>query len=64
MEKRTFLRSSLLLVTAAFSQPSKLWSANPNPSFDVTSADLISGIICEKGLIENPTLEKMKRVLG
>lgn len=39
MEKRTFLRSSLLLVTAAFSQPSKLWSSTPNPSFDVTDEE-------------------------
>jgi Fe-Mn family superoxide dismutase len=28
MEKRTFLRSTLLLVTAAISQPSKLWSSS------------------------------------
>jgi methylthioribose-1-phosphate isomerase len=31
-----------------------------NPAFDVTPAELISGIICEKGVILHPTREKMK----
>ncbi|MBY0518337.1 MAG: S-methyl-5-thioribose-1-phosphate isomerase [Bacteriovoracaceae bacterium] len=31
-----------------------------NPSFDVTSADLIEGIISEKGIVLKPNTEKMK----
>jgi methylthioribose-1-phosphate isomerase len=31
-----------------------------NPSFDVTTSDLITGIICEKGVVLNPTTESMK----
>lgn len=31
-----------------------------NPSFDVTPAELITGIICEKGLIKNPTTENLR----
>lgn len=35
-----------------------------NPSFDVTDHDLITGIICERGLIESPNEENMRKVLG
>ena len=36
-----------------------------NPAFDVTPADLITGIITEKGIIERPTTEKVaKHLLG
>lgn len=35
-----------------------------NPSFDVTPASLITGIICEKGLVKNPTLESMARLVN
>lgn len=35
-----------------------------NPVFDVTPADLISAIVCEKGVIENPTTASVKRVLS
>jgi methylthioribose-1-phosphate isomerase len=31
-----------------------------NPSFDITPGHLIHGIICEKGLITNPSIEKLK----
>lgn len=31
-----------------------------NPSFDVTPSSLITGIICEKGIVHNPSLETMK----
>lgn len=31
-----------------------------NPSFDVTDSRLITGIICESGLVKNPNLESMK----
>jgi methylthioribose-1-phosphate isomerase len=34
-----------------------------NPSFDVTPAELIAGIISEKGLVKNPTTESMKSFL-
>jgi len=34
------------------------------PAFDVTPADLIAGIITERGLIENPTPEAIAGVLG
>jgi methylthioribose-1-phosphate isomerase len=35
-----------------------------NPSFDVTSREHISGVICEKGIILNPNIENMKRLLS
>ncbi len=35
-----------------------------NPSFDVTSGDLIEGIFCEKGLIRPKVSEDVKRVLS
>ncbi len=35
-----------------------------NPAFDVTPAQLITGIITEKGIIESPNAEKIARVLG
>jgi methylthioribose-1-phosphate isomerase len=31
-----------------------------NPSFDVTDADLITAIICEKAIIHNPSIDNMK----
>ena len=34
------------------------------PAFDVTPAELISGIITERGLIEKPNRERIARVLG
>jgi methylthioribose-1-phosphate isomerase len=34
-----------------------------NPSFDVTSAHLISGIICETGLVLDPTTRTMRTLL-
>jgi len=34
-----------------------------NPAFDVTDASLITAIITEKGLIENPTTEKVRKHL-
>lgn len=35
-----------------------------NPSFDVTDASLIAGIISEKGLVLNPSMESMKFFQG
>ncbi len=35
-----------------------------NPVFDVTPADLIDAIVCEKGVIENPTEAKVRALLG
>lgn len=35
-----------------------------NPVFDVTPAELIDAIVTEKGVVENPTTEKMKVLLG
>jgi methylthioribose-1-phosphate isomerase len=35
-----------------------------NPAFDVTPAELITGIICEKGVILRPDREKMKALLS
>jgi len=34
------------------------------PAFDVTPADLIAGIITEKGLIEHPTRRRIAKMLG
>ena len=34
-----------------------------NPAFDVTPAELVDVIITEKGVVENPTLEKMQRMM-
>jgi len=34
-----------------------------NPAFDVTPAELITGIICEKGVVLGPTREKLKSFL-
>jgi methylthioribose-1-phosphate isomerase len=33
-----------------------------NPAFDVTPAELISGIVCEKGVILAPNAEKLKKL--
>jgi methylthioribose-1-phosphate isomerase len=35
-----------------------------NPAFDVTPAELITGIICEKGVILQPNRESMRRLIG
>ena len=35
-----------------------------NPSFDVTDHTTLTGVICEKGIVKNPTTEKMKVLLG
>ena len=34
-----------------------------NPAFDVTPADLIAAIITEKGVIERPTLDRLRSIL-
>jgi methylthioribose-1-phosphate isomerase len=34
-----------------------------NPAFDVTPAELVSGIICEKGVVLEPNRERLKRLL-
>jgi methylthioribose-1-phosphate isomerase len=34
-----------------------------NPAFDVTPADLITGIVCERGVILAPDREKIRRLL-
>jgi methylthioribose-1-phosphate isomerase len=34
-----------------------------NPAFDVTPADLVTGIICEKGVVMHPTREKLQALL-
>jgi len=33
-----------------------------NPAFDVTPAELVSGIICEKGVVLQPDREKLERL--
>ena len=35
-----------------------------NPAFDVTPADLVTAIICEKGVIEAPNRARIEAVLG
>ena len=35
-----------------------------NPVFDVTPAELIDAIVCERGVIESPTREGIRRLLG
>jgi len=35
-----------------------------NPAFDVTPAELITGIICEKGVVLNPTSEKLRALVA
>jgi methylthioribose-1-phosphate isomerase len=34
-----------------------------NPAFDVTPAELVTGIICEKGVVLNPTREKLEALI-
>jgi len=34
-----------------------------NPVFDVTPASLVDAIVTEKGIVENPTLEKMQKLM-
>ena len=33
-----------------------------NPAFDVTPAELVTGIVCEKGVVLNPDREKIERL--
>ena len=35
-----------------------------NPAFDVTPAELISGIVCEKAVVLNPTAEKLQTIIS
>jgi methylthioribose-1-phosphate isomerase len=35
-----------------------------NPAFDVTPAELVTGIICEKGVVLAPTRERLARLFG
>ena len=35
-----------------------------NPAFDVTPAELITGIICEKGVLLHPTAEKIRALVA
>ncbi len=35
-----------------------------NPAFDVTPAELITGIICEKGVVLSPTREKLQALIS
>jgi methylthioribose-1-phosphate isomerase len=35
-----------------------------NPAFDVTPAELITGIICEKGVILRPTRETIQATIS
>jgi methylthioribose-1-phosphate isomerase len=35
-----------------------------NPVFDVTPADLVDVIVTERGVVENPTAEKMRALMG
>ena len=34
-----------------------------NPAFDVTPAELITGIVCEKGVVLNPNRESLATLL-
>jgi len=33
-----------------------------NPAFDVTPAELVTGLITEKGVVLNPTTEKINKL--
>jgi methylthioribose-1-phosphate isomerase len=35
-----------------------------NPAFDVTPAELVTGIVCEKGVVLRPDREKLRALLG
>jgi methylthioribose-1-phosphate isomerase len=35
-----------------------------NPAFDVTPAELVSGLICEKAVILEPNRERLRELLG
>jgi methylthioribose-1-phosphate isomerase len=35
-----------------------------NPAFDVTPAGLITGIICERGVVLSPNRESIRLLLG
>jgi methylthioribose-1-phosphate isomerase len=35
-----------------------------NPAFDITPAELITGIVCEKGVVMQPTREKIQALIS
>lgn len=35
-----------------------------NPAFDVTPAELVTAVICERGVVEHPTLESLSQLTG
>jgi methylthioribose-1-phosphate isomerase len=35
-----------------------------NPAFDITPAELITGIICEKGVVLSPNREKLQALIS
>jgi methylthioribose-1-phosphate isomerase len=35
-----------------------------NPAFDVTPAELVSGLICEKGVVRDPSAERVARLFA
>ena len=35
-----------------------------NPAFDVTPAELVTGIVCERGVILRPTREKIQGMMS
>jgi methylthioribose-1-phosphate isomerase len=35
-----------------------------NPAFDVTPAELITAIICEKGIVEAPSRERLQPLMS
>jgi len=34
-----------------------------NPAFDVTPADLVTAIVCEKGVIPDPSRERLAKLI-
>ena len=53
------LVTALLAPTNAYAGPESIWSLTPgtevrNPSFDVTPAELITGIVTEEGVVSAP----------
>lgn len=51
------------LLTESFRQAGSVITAW-NPVFDVTPSNLIDVIVTERGVVENPTAEAMKRLIG
>jgi methylthioribose-1-phosphate isomerase len=35
-----------------------------NPAFDVTPAELITGIVCEKGVVREPSRERLQALIS